>query len=57
MSNRPGHDLRYAMDNKKFNKFFLKYRFTTLSTGITKTIKWYTNNQEFIEESRKNIKK
>ncbi len=56
VKDRPGHDLRYAMDNKKFNKYFFKFRFTTLSKGITKTINWYIDNKEFIKESRMNIK-
>lgn len=45
VSDRPGHDKRYAIDPAKSNKE-LKYTPTeTFESGLEKTIQWYLNNE------------
>jgi dTDP-glucose 4,6-dehydratase len=49
VTDRPGHDLRYAMDNTKINNeigWIPKYDF---NTGLDKTIDWYLNNMTWVE--------
>ena len=41
---RPGHDLRYAIDSSKILTEFGFKPSETFTTGIQKTIKWYLNN-------------
>lgn len=46
---RKGHDLRYAIDPTKIEKelgWKPKYNF---DTGITQTIKWYLDNQQWVQ--------
>lgn len=48
VTDRKGHDLRYAIDPTKIEKelgWKPKYNF---DTGITQTIKWYLDNQEWV---------
>ena len=52
VTDRPGHDVRYAIDNSKIRSelnWSPKYQF---NDGIVKTIEWYLNNQEWIEQIR-----
>ena len=56
VEDRPGHDSRYAMANKKFKDIFPRFKFTNFNTGIEKTIEWYITNNSFINESKKNLK-
>jgi dTDP-glucose 4,6-dehydratase len=49
VTDRPGHDLRYAIDSTKVEKelgWKLSY---TFEDGIKETINWYLNNQEWID--------
>lgn len=47
VTDRPGHDRRYAIDPSKSNDE-LKYAPTeTFETGIGKTIQWYLNNESW----------
>jgi len=45
VNDRPGHDRRYAIDNKKIRSILNWSPKETFETGILKTIKWYINNQ------------
>ena len=48
VSDRPGHDLRYAIDTTKVEQelnWKLNY---TFEEGIKETVKWYLNNEEWI---------
>lgn len=49
VKDRPGHDTRYAMDNRKI-KSDLNWKPTyTFEEGIELTIQWYLNNQNWID--------
>ena len=50
VTDRPGHDLRYAIDSTKAEKELGWNRMYTFEYGIKETIDWYVNNQEWIEE-------
>ena len=56
VKDRPGHDLRYALDTRKIRnklKFLPKTRF---KDGIKLTFEWYKNNKSFYKSiSKKNI--
>ena len=47
VNDRPGHDLRYAIDSSKIKKELNWMPSETFDTGITKTIKWYLDNQDW----------
>ncbi|MDB9831647.1 dTDP-glucose 4,6-dehydratase [Candidatus Pelagibacter sp.] len=47
VKDRPGHDLRYALNSNKIKKK-LKWRpKTTFENGIRKTFEWYLNNNDY----------
>lgn len=48
VTDRPGHDLRYAIDSKKVEDELGWNRTYTFEDGIKETIDWYVNNQEWI---------
>ena len=50
VTDRPGHDLRYAIDSSKVEKELGWDRTYTFEDGIKETIDWYVNNQEWIED-------
>jgi dTDP-glucose 4,6-dehydratase len=50
VTDRPGHDLRYAIDSTKAEKELGWDRTYTFEKGIKETIDWYLNNQDWIEE-------
>lgn len=50
VSDRLGHDMRYAIDPTKITKELGWYPETTFEVGIEKTIRWYLDNQEWVEE-------
>ncbi|MCC9661802.1 dTDP-glucose 4,6-dehydratase [Pseudoalteromonas sp. MB41] len=45
VKDRPGHDVRYAIDATKINKELGWQPEETFESGILKTIKWYLENQ------------
>ncbi|TMP78762.1 dTDP-glucose 4,6-dehydratase, partial [Pseudoalteromonas phenolica] len=47
VADRPGHDVRYAIDATKINKELGWHPEETFETGILKTIQWYLDNQEW----------
>ncbi|TMN92342.1 dTDP-glucose 4,6-dehydratase [Pseudoalteromonas phenolica] len=47
VADRPGHDVRYAIDATKINKELGWRPEETFETGILKTIQWYLDNQEW----------
>ena len=49
VTDRPGHDLRYAIDSTKTEKELGWDRTYTFEEGIKETVDWYLNNQDWIE--------
>ncbi|WCO01143.1 dTDP-glucose 4,6-dehydratase [Psychroserpens ponticola] len=49
VKDRPGHDLRYAIDATKISKELGWEPSVTFEEGLTKTIDWYLNNSEWLE--------
>lgn len=49
VADRPGHDMRYAIDPTKIATELGWYPETPFTEGIEKTIRWYLDNQEWVE--------
>jgi dTDP-glucose 4,6-dehydratase len=49
VKDRPGHDLRYAIDATKINKELNWSPSVTFEEGLSITIDWYLNNKEWLE--------
>ena len=50
VQDRLGHDMRYAIDPSKIAKDLGWYPETDFETGIRKTVKWYLENQDWVNE-------
>ena len=48
VKDRPGHDLRYAIDSTKIKNVLDWQPEETFETGLRKTIKWYLNNKIWV---------
>ena len=48
VKDRPGHDLRYAIDASKIHNELGWKPSVTFEEGLAKTIDWYLNNQEWL---------
>ncbi|QRY58247.1 dTDP-glucose 4,6-dehydratase [Sphingobacterium siyangense] len=49
VKDRPGHDLRYAIDATKINKELGWKPSVTFEEGLSRTIDWFLSNQEWLE--------
>ena len=49
IKDRPGHDLRYAIDASKINQDLGWSPSVTFEEGLSKTIDWYFNNKEWLD--------
>lgn len=49
VKDRPGHDLRYAIDATKINKELGWSPSVTFEQGLSKTIDWFLTNQEWLD--------
>ncbi|MBP3328468.1 MAG: dTDP-glucose 4,6-dehydratase [Clostridia bacterium] len=47
VTDRPGHDMRYAIDPEKIKNELGWYPETLFNEGIQKTIKWYLENEDW----------
>ena len=50
VKDRLGHDMRYGIDPTKIKNDLGWYPETNFETGIVKTIRWYLENQKWVEE-------
>ena len=50
VKDRPGHDFRYALNNKKIQKKLKWKSRINFDQGLRQTIKWYLNNKKFLED-------
>lgn len=48
IKDRPGHDLRYAMDPTKIIAELGWYPETSFAAGIERTVRWYLDHQEWV---------
>jgi dTDP-glucose 4,6-dehydratase len=48
VKDRPGHDLRYAIDASKINKELGWSPTVTFEEGLSETIDWYLNNEDWL---------
>ena len=46
---RPGHDLRYAIDARKIKEDLGWHPLETFETGLVKTVKWYLENYDWYQ--------
>lgn len=49
VKDRPGHDLRYAIDASKINKELGWKPSVTFEEGLEKTIEWFLSNEEWLK--------
>ena len=49
VKDRPGHDLRYAIDASKLNRELGWRPSVTIEEGLSKTIDWYLNSKDWLE--------
>lgn len=49
VKDRPGHDKRYAIDATKLNKELGWYPSVTFEEGLSKTIDWFLENEEWLK--------
>ncbi|MED5226291.1 MAG: GDP-mannose 4,6-dehydratase, partial [Pseudomonadota bacterium] len=47
VSDRPGHDFRYAIDATKIKSELDWVPLETFETGLRKTVEWYLDNQKW----------
>ena len=52
VTDRPGHDLRYAIDASKLRREVGWEPTETFATGLRKTVRWYLDNTEWVESVR-----
>ena len=52
VADRPGHDLRYAIDSSKAERELDWRPEIDFDTGLTETIAWYRQNSEWVERVR-----
>lgn len=50
VKDRPGHDLRYAMDYSKIQRELGWTPQVTLEEGLKKTVEWFRNNREWVDQ-------
>jgi len=55
VDDRPGHDLRYAIDDSKLRREFAWKPSESLSTGLAKTVRWYLDNRPWWEPIRSGV--
>ena len=57
IKDRPGHDLRYALNSSKINNKLKWKPKVNINEGLSNTLDWYKNNKDFYKFIRnKNFK-
>ena len=54
VKDRPGHDIRYALNSSKLKKELRWTAKTNLTEGLKKTYLWYANNKKYYKSITKN---
>jgi dTDP-glucose 4,6-dehydratase len=49
VKDRPGHDLRYAIDSSKLKRELGWTPAVDFPTGLSKTVDWYLGNKEWLD--------
>ncbi|MDI9407982.1 MAG: dTDP-glucose 4,6-dehydratase [Candidatus Pacebacteria bacterium] len=57
VTDRPGHDRRYAIDSSKMRRELNWQPTETLTSGLTKTIRWYLDRQDWWGPLRQSVYK
>ena len=52
VKDRPGHDRRYAIDPSRIENELNWRPIETWESGLAKTIRWYKNNEDWVERAR-----
>jgi dTDP-D-glucose 4,6-dehydratase len=55
VADRPGHDLRYAIDDAKLHNELGWRPKESLETGLKKTVRWYLDNRAWWEKIRSGV--
>ena len=55
VKDRPGHDIRYALNNKKIKEKLGWKPKIPLEKGLSQTFNWYLNNQKFFKSVSKKL--
>ena len=56
VTDRAGHDLRYAIDSTKlYKELNWKSKYTNFEEGLRQTIQWYIDNQEWWEHEKDEV--
>jgi dTDP-glucose 4,6-dehydratase len=50
VTDRPGHDRRYAIDARKIEQELGWRPAETFETGLTKTVRWYLDNAQWVQD-------
>ncbi|MDC0513906.1 dTDP-glucose 4,6-dehydratase [Pelagibacteraceae bacterium] len=53
VKDRPGHDVRYALNSTKIKKKIKWKSLTDINNGLSKTIDWYINNTQYFKSISK----
>ena len=53
VKDRPGHDFRYALDNKKIFKRLKWKPKINFEKGLKETVNWYLENENFLKKISK----
>jgi len=53
VKDRPGHDLRYALNSEKIKKKLGWKSSTSINTGLKETFLWYLNNKTYFDRLKK----